>query len=111
MFGTNHDAVLIYNYNSLKQYTLKDSVGGTTVRAIIEDKTGNIWFSAENYGVFRYNGKEFTQFTMKNGLATNTIQSIYYDGKGQIWFSTWKGISLYDGTEITDAADKEPWIK
>ncbi len=28
-----------------------------------EDKTGNIWFSAENYGVYRYNGKEFTQFT------------------------------------------------
>ena len=56
-------------------------------------------------------GKEFTQFTMKDGLATNTIQTIYEDNKGQIWFSTWEGISLYDGKEITDVADKEPWAK
>jgi len=48
---------------------------------------------------------------MKDGLATNTIQTIYEDNKGQIWFSTWEGISLYEGKEITDVADKEPWTK
>ena len=77
----------------------------------MEDKKGNVWFSAENHGVYRYDGKNFTQFTVQDGLATNTIQHIFEDRKGQIWLSTWKGISVYDGKEITDLADKEPWTK
>jgi len=28
-----------------------------------------------------------------------------------MWFSTWEGISLYDGKEITNVAEKEPWTK
>ena len=70
-----------------------------------------IWFSAENFGVNRYDGTEFLQFTAEVGLATNTIQRIYTYKKGLVWFSTWEGISLYDGKEITNVSEKEPGAK
>lgn len=76
-----------------------------------EDNLGNIWFSAENYGVYKYDGSKFTQFTKENGLATNTIQTIYQDNKNQIWFSTWEGISMLDGKSFVNANEKEPWTK
>jgi ligand-binding sensor domain-containing protein len=41
-----------------------------------EDSQGNIWFSAEGYGVYRYDGTNFTQFTTDDGLTTNVVQSI-----------------------------------
>ena len=74
-----------------------------------EDRRGNIWFSAEGFGVYRYDGSTFTQFTTDNGLTTNVVQSIYEDNKGQVWFGTWQGICLYDGQKIMNAKDKEAW--
>ncbi|WP_127845668.1 two-component regulator propeller domain-containing protein [Psychroflexus aestuariivivens] len=77
----------------------------------MEDSKGNIWFSAENFGVYKYDGTKFTNFTKEDGLATNTIQNIFEDNKGQIWFTTWEGISLYDGTSFMNLSEKEPWAK
>ncbi|MBK9567421.1 MAG: hypothetical protein IPO37_20305 [Saprospiraceae bacterium] len=74
-----------------------------------EDREGNIWFSAEGYGVYHYDGANFTQFTTDKGLTTNVVQSIYEDNKGQLWFGTWQGISIYDRQKFMNAKDKEPW--
>jgi len=109
--GTFYGGVSKFDGKTFTNFTEEGKIEGIETYNFSEDKTGNIWFSAENFGVYRYDGKEFTQFTMEEGLATNTIQTIYEDNKGQIWFSTWEGISLYNGKEITDVADKEPWTK
>lgn len=109
--GTYYGGVSKFDGKTFTNFTKEGKIEGIETYNFCEDRMGNIWFSAENYGVYRYNGKEFTQFTMKEGLATNTIQTIYEDNKGQIWFSTWEGISLYEGKEITNVADKEPWTK
>jgi len=109
--GTFNGGVSKYDGNTFYNYTKENRIEGLEAYNFMEDKKGNVWFSAENHGVYRYDGKNFTQFTVQDGLATNTIQHIFEDRKGQIWLSTWKGISVYDGKEITDLADKEPWTK
>lgn len=109
--GTFNGGVSKYDGNSFTNYTRDGVVNGLEAYNFCEDKKGNIWFSAENHGVYRYDGKKFTQFTKQEGLATNTIQNIFVDKKGQVWFSTWEGISLYDGKEITNATEKEIWAK
>lgn len=109
--GTFNGGVSKYDGNTFYNYTKENRIEGLEAYNFMEDKKGNMWFSAENHGVYRYDGKNFTQFTVQDGLATNTIQHIFEDRKGQIWLSTWKGISVYDGKEITDLADKEPWTK
>lgn len=109
--GTFYGGVSKFDGKTFTNFTKEGVIMGIETYNFCEDKAGNIWFSAENYGVYSYNGKDFTQFTVKDGLATNTIQTIYEDKKGQIWFSTWEGISLYDGKEITNVSDKETWTK
>jgi ligand-binding sensor domain-containing protein len=109
--GTFNGGVSKYDGSTFTNFTKEGFIEGPEAYNFCEDKKGNIWFSCENHGVYRYDGNEFTQFKIEDGLATNTIQSIYEDSKGQIWFGTWEGISLYDGKEITDATDKEPWTK
>ena len=109
--GTYYGGVSRFDGKNFTNFTKEGIIKGMETYNFCEDKSGNIWFSAENYGVYKYNGQEFTQFTSNEGMATNTIQSIYEDNKGQIWFSTWEGISIYDGIEISNAANKEAWTK
>ncbi|WP_373060066.1 two-component regulator propeller domain-containing protein [Zunongwangia sp. H14] len=109
--GTFNGGVSKYDGNTFTNFTKNGVIDGPETYNFCEDHKGNIWFSAENFGVYRYDGEKFTQFTTKEGLATNTIQNIFEDNKGQIWFSTWEGISLYDGKEIMNISDKEPWTK
>lgn len=92
-----------------RKVKIVDTVCSLSMVTLCEDSQGNIWFSAEGYGVNRYDEANFTQFTTENGLTTNGVQSILEDNKGQLWFGTWQGISIYDGQKFTNAKDKEPW--
>jgi ligand-binding sensor domain-containing protein len=92
-------------------FTKDGIIEGIETYNFCEDRQGNIWFSAENYGVYRYDGANFTQFTTDKGLTTNVVQSIYEDNKGQLWFGTWQGICIYDGKKFMNAKHKEPWTK
>ena len=73
-----------------------------TIRCILEDKSGNLWFGTDG-GVSKYDGKSFTTFTDKEGLANNTVWSILEDKSGNLWFGTdGGGVSKYDGNCVDD---------
>ena len=92
-------------------FTEDGIIEGVEAYNFCEDRQGNIWFAVEHVGVYRYDGKAFTKFTTEEGLTTNGVQSIYEDQEGRLWFGTWSGLSLYDGTSISDAKEKAPWTK
>jgi len=96
-FCTNHDGVIVYKGDSLKHYTLKDGLGGSAVRAIIEDDIGNIWLGTSG-GLTKYNGNTFTNYSEENGLIDNEIWDIEIDKNGSIWIATVGGVSKFDGT-------------
>lgn len=74
-------------------------INGIEAGGFYEDKTGNIWFAAENFGVYRYNPSSdqagFTNFYTKDGLITNGILSIIEDKEGRFWFGGWGGLFRY----------------
>jgi len=71
------------------------------VRSILEDSKGNLWFGSYNEGVcFLHNGK-LQYFTTKNGLSDNQVRNIYEDKNGIIWFECGRGLSTYNGKELT----------
>ncbi len=72
-------------------------VGHQTVRCIIRDKNGNMWFSRPGYGICRYDGKSFTKFNTTNGLPSNTSDSLLGDRQGNVWIGTHDGLCCYDG--------------
>jgi ligand-binding sensor domain-containing protein len=107
--GTFYGGVSKFDGQAFVHFTQEGVIEGVETYNFCEDGQGNVWFSAENQGVYRYDGSGFTQFTTDNGLAANTVQSIFEDDKGQLWLGTWQGISIFDGQQLVNAADKAPW--
>jgi ligand-binding sensor domain-containing protein len=81
---------------------IKENIGGlskqtskagtlSSVMAIAEDNSGNLWVGTYDSGVWRFDGKNITNYTTKDGLTGNAIMSIYKDSKGDLWFGVDKG--------------------
>lgn len=71
-----------------------------TVRSILEDRRGNLWFGSWNEGVARFDGERVTYFTVADGLSDDQIRSIHEDRNGVVWFEGGQGISGFDGERI-----------
>lgn len=77
-----------------------------TVRSILEDSTGNMWFGSWEEGVGRFDGKSLTYFTVEDGLSANQIRSIHEDRNGVVWFEGGFGLSGFDGERIFTPTNK-----
>ncbi|MFK7738540.1 MAG: two-component regulator propeller domain-containing protein [Pirellulaceae bacterium] len=77
----------------------------------LEDRQGNLWFSAEGYGAIKFDGKTFTNFSKDDGLCSNNVNSIVEDNAGNLWFACMQsyqpamtgdgGVCRYDGKTFT----------
>ena len=82
---------------SFTNYTTKQGLVGNTIKCIVEDNTGNMWFGTSGHGVSKYDGKYFTNYSRAQGLSNNTIYSILKDKTGNLWFGTaGGGVCKYD---------------
>lgn len=98
-FGTEA-GVCSYNGTS-KSFTNLQELSGMSIRSIVKDKTGTLWFATHGHGIIKYIQKKgaiqdatFTTYTDKDGLASNTILCLYQDKSGHIWAgSEEKGVS------------------
>jgi ligand-binding sensor domain-containing protein len=102
-FGTENGASR-YDNKTFTNYTTRDGLCGNYINAIIQDKTGKLWFGSD--GISCYKNKRFTNFTKKDGSAFKRITALYEDQSGNIWIGTFNGLSRYDGTNFTDFLSK-----
>ncbi len=78
------------------------------VNAMVQDRTGAIWFGTNGGGVYRYDGIGLTNVTEQDGLANNFVQCMLEDRAGNLWFGTrFGGLSKYDGTRFTNFSQKD----
>ncbi|MFT7296995.1 MAG: ligand-binding sensor domain-containing protein [Flavobacteriales bacterium] len=78
----------------------RDSVYNNCIQSVVEDNSGNIWFTSQTHGgISRYDGNEFIHFTKEDGLPDDMIFSSFKDVDGQLWFGTLDGglISYSEG--------------
>ena len=80
--------------------TVKDGLPQSTVRSIVKDKYGFMWFGTWN-GLARYDGYHFKVYRSIAGdstsLANNRIHYIYKDSLGDLWVATFNSrISRYN---------------
>ncbi len=75
-----------------------NSLSSHSIRHIVEDKQGHLWFATSGGGICQYDPKTgyFTPFTKKDGLPSNSISRVEIDEDGKIWMSTNKGICRFD---------------
>ncbi|WP_346236658.1 hybrid sensor histidine kinase/response regulator transcription factor [Niabella insulamsoli] len=85
---------------SFEYLTAKNGLPQSTVRGIVKDKFGFMWFGTWN-GLCRYDGYSFkiyrTVFGDSTSLASNRIHYLYKDPDGTIWASVFnKTICRYN---------------
>jgi ligand-binding sensor domain-containing protein/serine phosphatase RsbU (regulator of sigma subunit) len=96
------------NPSNFSFYKTLQGLKHNTVRCMLEDKSGNLWFGTQGGGVCRYDGKSFTNYTEKEGLSKNIVFSILEDKNGNLWFGTQGGgVCRYDGKFFTSFTEKE----
>ena len=76
-----------------------DGLSENTVRSIIEDHNGFIWFGCED-GLNRYDGYDFKIYKPQDenvySITSRSIKFLYVDKKGNLWILTGDGINIYD---------------
>ena len=91
-----------YDGHAFRIFTTADGLAYDTVKDIIEDKTGTLWF-ATGYGVSRYDDRRFDNIIVNGPMGMqvlpeswNDISAIAQDTSGNFWFATDAGISYYN---------------
>lgn len=88
----------------------------TWIRAITEDKNGNLLFATRHNGVCRYDGKTFAYISESKGMVKGSMMSCLKDRSGNEWFGSDYGTRLndtvggawrYDGKTYTKYSIKE----
>ena len=71
---------------------------GRLVRAMHEDRQGNVWVSVLGNGIYVYNQhkKLIKEFNAWNGLPSNNVEQFLLDRQGRIWAATIEGIVCFD---------------
>jgi ligand-binding sensor domain-containing protein len=77
------------------------SLGGSFVRAIVEDKESNLWIGTQD-GLNAYiRDKDiFVRYYQisgdSNSIVSNGIQKLFLDSKNRLWISTEEGVNIFD---------------
>jgi signal transduction histidine kinase/ligand-binding sensor domain-containing protein/CheY-like chemotaxis protein len=99
-FGTGNAGVCKYDGRAFTWFDTTNGLAGLFVKAIHEDRAGNIWFATDR-GLSRYDGAAFTTYTTEDGLASENILCVLEDSRGHLWFYVLgEGVSRYDGTTL-----------
>ena len=69
---------------------------GTQVRALHEDRKGNLWIGTSQ-GLYRKKGSVLKRFTEADGLPRDFILSIHESKTGKIWVGTANGLGFIEG--------------
>ena len=105
-FGTNQGVFVKYNgRNRITEFDYTNSsdfrylLKTNTIKDIIEDKLGHIWFATQ-FGLYRYDGHKITSYwsdnESENGLCDDEINVLFEDSNGLIWIGTNNGINTYN---------------
>lgn len=84
----------LYRFNGIS-FTLHPAAGplrGASIRALSEDKTGNLWIGTRQKGVFIYDGTVFRSFAAENRPRAQRINGISTDVHGDVWIGVNDGL-------------------
>ena len=82
-----------------KCFSLFDVIPAIPIQDMMEDRSGNIWFAAQDNGVFQLRGNSITHLTGNEGLGNNYAGGMAQDKNGNYWFTMKGGICKYQPGE------------
>ncbi len=77
---------------TLATYTMKDGLPDHSIRAIYDDRLGNMWFGGYEGGVAMLSPSgKIRKFTLADGMPDEHVRAIHQDRDGRIWIGTRDG--------------------
>ncbi len=87
---------------------LRGVTNRTLVRAILEDRAGDLWFAVGAGGVLRWDGESVTRLTAADGLADDSVNGMLETRGGELWFATHHGgVCRFDGASFTRVTEED----
>jgi signal transduction histidine kinase len=76
-------------------------LGSDEIRAIVEDRAGDLWVGTLGGGLSRFRNGRFTTLTTTNGLSSNEVWALHEHPEGVLWIGTDNGLSRFEAGQIT----------
>ena len=76
------------NGTQVQMLTTSNGLSANNVRAIAQDRSGDLWIGTELGGLNRLHQGHFTSFQQSNGFPSDNISSLYVDGDDVLWVGT-----------------------
>ncbi len=93
----NYGACVVVEFRCARRV---EYVGGHTVKAIVQDRAGNIWIGTDQ-GVYRDSAGSVTHFGAEDGLPHDFVRVIHEARDGSLWLGTnGGGLARYSGRRI-----------
>ncbi|MBR4850886.1 MAG: hybrid sensor histidine kinase/response regulator, partial [Tidjanibacter sp.] len=98
-------------FSAVRQYDVKAGISDNTVRTIVQDYTGHLWFGTKD-GINRFNGSTISRFgsypRTSDQPLFNILKLCPHANNRQLWVATVDGLYLFDTIEGTfDFFDKK----
>jgi signal transduction histidine kinase/ligand-binding sensor domain-containing protein len=77
-----------WNGTQVEMFTTSNGLSANNVRAIAQDRAGDLWIGTELGGLNRLRHGQFSSFQQTNGFPSDNISSLYVDGADVLWVGT-----------------------
>jgi len=96
-FGTN-EGICVYNEEEQPYFSVHELNVEIPCYGLIEDKTGQIWYTSFDAGVRVIKDGEYNHLKEEQGLLSHHVFSLMCDHEGNVWIGTYgDGVSVYTG--------------
>ncbi len=97
--GTRGGGLVRLHQSRFFAYTMENGLANDFVRAICEDRAGNIWIGTNN-GLSRFRDGHFINYFERDGLPSKVVRAICEDRAGQLWIGTGDGLARWKDGKI-----------
>ncbi len=86
--------------DGVRRYGPSEGLAHPTVRALVRDRDGRMYFGTRGGGISRFDGKSFVTFDKRNGLPSNDVYAMLITRRGELVVGT-----IDNGLAICDLPD------
>ncbi|HRH38995.1 MAG TPA: two-component regulator propeller domain-containing protein, partial [Flavobacteriales bacterium] len=86
--------------HAFKQYTSKDGLAQSQVRAMAQDAEGYLWFGTLG-GASRFDGQYFTNIALQDGLPDAQVSAMARRSDGTFWMGSGNSLARIDGKRVS----------
>jgi diguanylate cyclase (GGDEF)-like protein/PAS domain S-box-containing protein len=88
--GTEGAGLVQWKEGVYRRFTTKEGLPGNQVRALAEDRDGNLWVGTNN-GLGRLTRGRWSRLGDTEGLSSNLVRSIFEDADADLWIGFYGG--------------------